>query len=83
LVTNTIGWSHYGGGGGYHTSNDTEPNNGAGGSGIVLIRYEQGAVDASGGTTVMDETIGGTTYRIHAFENVGTDTFTVENLAEP
>jgi len=32
---------------------------------------------ASGGTTVTTETIGGDDYRIHAFENTGSDTFTV------
>jgi len=34
-------------------------------------------IDATGGTTVTDVTIDGTDYRIHAFENVGSDTFTV------
>lgn len=34
-------------------------------------------VTASGGTTVTDELIAGEKYRIHAFENTGSDTFTV------
>jgi hypothetical protein len=51
----------------------------AGGDGIVLIRYNKDELGnvGSGGTSVIDENIGGTTFRIHAFENVGTDTFTI------
>jgi hypothetical protein len=42
-----------------------------------------GSVDASGGSTVTTFTDnGGTQYRIHAFENVGTDTFTVNRGGE-
>jgi len=56
---------------------ESNTKGGNGGSGIVLIRYSKDEYGnaATGGTTVVDETIGGTTYRIHAFENVGTDTF--------
>jgi len=35
------------------------------------------AIDATGGTTVIDRTINGVDYRIHAFESVGNSTFSV------
>ena len=38
-----------------------------------------GSVDASGGTTVQDLNIGGIDYRVHSFENFGSDTFTVNS----
>jgi hypothetical protein len=42
-----------------------------------------GGVDASGGTTVTTFTDNtGTEYRVHAFENVGSDTFTVNSGGE-
>jgi hypothetical protein len=39
-------------------------------------------VDASGGTRVEDVNIDGVDYRVHFFENVGSDTFTVNKGGE-
>lgn len=47
-----------------------------GNSGPGIINYQTG-IDATGGTTVIDRTINGVDYRIHAFENVGSSTFSV------
>ncbi|MEO8637499.1 MAG: glycine-rich domain-containing protein [Candidatus Taylorbacteria bacterium] len=59
-----------GGGGGWHLNND---NGGSGGSGIVIISYPTGSVDAIGG---MITTSGGNT--IHTFTSLTKDkTFTV------
>jgi hypothetical protein len=76
-VANTGG----GGGGGSHPSDQAGAN---GGSGIVILRYPTAvtaiasATAATGGTT-STQTIGDTTYRVHAFTNTGTSTFTVSN----
>lgn len=48
-----------------------------GNSGPGIINYQTG-IEASGGTTVIDRTINGVDYRIHAFENVGSSTFSVD-----
>ena len=68
-----------GGGGGSHYRNNNY--GGRGGSGIVVVRYRVTPkayipAQASGGTesTVV---VGNTTYRVHQFTNVGSDTFTV------
>ena len=47
-----------------------------GNSGPGIINYQTG-IEATGGTTVIDRTINGVDYRIHAFENVGSSTFSV------
>ena len=76
-VANTGG----GGGGGSHPGDQAGAN---GGSGIVILRYPTAvasiasATAATGGTQ-STQTIGDTTYRVHAFTNTGTSTFTVSN----
>jgi hypothetical protein len=76
------GGANTGGGGG---GNGHYGLSGAGGSGIVIIRYpitppvEFIAASATGGTT-STTTVGGVTYRIHSFTSLGSQTFTVNNI---
>jgi hypothetical protein len=75
-----------GGGGGGHWGGEPAGRNsiGAGGSGVVVVRYQLEAATAAvapvaTGGTITTTVVGDTTYRIHAFTSTGANTFTVTN----
>ena len=75
-----------GGGGGGHWGGDPAGRDsiGAGGTGVVVIRYQLEAAIAAtapvaSGGTITTTAVGDTTYRIHAFTTTGANTFTVTN----
>jgi hypothetical protein len=73
-----------GGGGGGTWGGDARNTIGTGGTGTVILRYQQEsataavAATATGGT-ITTTVVGDTTYRIHAFTATGANTFTVTN----
>jgi len=77
-VKGTDGTAATGGGGGggssYHsgTTSSSSGGSGAGGLGVVLIRYAGSSPEATGGT-ISTVDISGTDYQVHAFTNVYDD----------
>ena len=73
-----------GGGGGGTWGGDARNTIGAGGSGVVVVRYQLEATTAAvapvaTGGTITTTVVGDTTYRVHAFTTTGSNTFTVTN----
>lgn len=69
----TLTWSTVDGENGSYTATVSSDDDSAS-TGVTI---EKDTIQASGGTTVTDATIDGQDYRIHAFENTGSDEFSV------